>query len=135
MLDVNCHPLVLSAAGKSSVRHAAVELALDKRLKEKYPLPQQGKFPKTAFEAAAVFCTVTTPAQFSHALKGFYRFSYSTAALYHGSGDGALQAKLIARLRQSAPICAGMVTRLIDCLEGNKPLDWLPQRDFYGKNQ
>lgn len=133
MLDTACHPIVLSASGSNSLRHAAVELALDRRLMEKYPLPKEGKFPAAAFDAAAIPCQQATAEQFQAALKGFYRFSYTTANLYKSNGNGALQAKLIAKLRHTAPICAGMVTRLIDCLEGDKPLDWLPAQDFYGR--
>ena len=85
-----------------------------------------------AFAAAVIPCHHTTDKQFRSALRDFYRFSHTTAALYRGTGNSALQAKLIATLRRTAPICAGMVCRLVDCLEGNKPLDWLPKENFYG---
>ena len=133
MLDRACHPLIMAACGGHSLSHAAIELALDRRLKARYPLPREESYPPSAFAAAVIPCPGVTPQQFQGALRGFYRFSKSTATLYHGRGDPALQAKLIARLTGAVPLCAGLVCRLVDCLEGDKSLDWLPRENFYGR--
>ena len=133
MLDRACHPLIMASCGGHALRHAAIELALDRRLKVRYPLPRERNFPAPALSAAVIPCPGMTPQQFHRALRGFDRFSKSTATLYHGKGDPALQAKLIARLTDAIPICAGLVCRLVDCLESGKPLDWLPRENFYGR--
>ena len=132
MLDAACHPIIRSACAGKSVGHAAIELALDRRLIKKHPLPKEDAFPPEVFFAAALGCKHTSADQFRQALKGFYRFSYSTAALYRGGGDAALCAKLMVQLHQAVPECVRLAAKLVDCLEHGKALDWLPQTDFNG---
>lgn len=132
MLDRACHPLVTAACGDRPVGHAAIELALDRRLKERYPLPPALAVTSGALAAAVIPCPGMTSRQFRQALRGFWRFSNTTAGLYHGRGDPALQAKLIRRLLGAVDSCAGLVCRLTDCLEGDKSLDWLPRENFHG---
>lgn len=134
MLDAACHPTVRAICGGGSVGHAAIELALDRRLMKSHPLPRERRYSDEVFAAAALGCTQATPRQFRQALRGFYRFSYSTAALYRSTGDAALCAKLTARLHRAVPECAAALGRLMDCLEGDKPLNWLPQLDFNGRD-
>ena len=133
MLDTRCHPIVLSASGRSSLRHAHIELALDRRLMKTHPLPKEATYRPEAFAAAALGCTLATADDFAKGLKGFYRFSYTTAALYHRRGNGTTTAKLTAQLYRMVPACAVMVAKLIYCLEQNKELDWLPEANFYGQ--
>lgn len=134
MLDAACHPLILAECEKKTVGHTAIELALDRRLMKKYPLPKEASFGPEVFDAAALGCEHATAAQFRRALQGFYRFSYTTAALYHRRGDPALGEKLMVRLVRTVPECVELCSRLADCLAGTAPLDWLPETDFNGQS-
>lgn len=134
MLDAACHPMIRAESSKKTVGHAAIELALDRRLMKKHPLPREEHYAPEVFQAAALGCEHTTAEQFSQALRGFYRFSYSTAALYHFKGDAALCAKLTARMHQAVPECVRLCVKLVGCLEQDKPLGWLPAADFNGRS-
>lgn len=132
LLDAVCHPVVLANC-RGAVTHATLELALDRRLMRQYPLPKEPHYDKDCLNAAAVSCPNLTGAGFGKALKNFYCFSYTSATLGHYGGRADVTSLLEVRLRSAVDSCVQFSQLLLNALNGQAPLSFLPELDFQGK--
>lgn len=132
LLDAVCHPIVLANC-HGPVTHATLELALDRRLIRQYPLPKEPHYDLDCLNAAAVSCPNLTGPGFGRALKNFYYFSHTSATLGHYGGRADVTSLLEVRLRSSVDSCIHFSQLLLDALNGETSLSFLPELDFQGK--